>query len=85
MPGGTPVQRQWILVLRNGVVVVDWGDNLFQDVDNGEFVQVERTEISHSAQNLDLELLKRSSRVSKYDANQAWFINLPERPASLMD
>ena len=85
MPGGTPVQRQWILVLRNGVVVVDWGDGLYQDVDNGEFVQAERIEISHSAQNLDLEMLKRSSRINGYDANQAWFINLPERPAQLMD
>jgi len=85
VPGGTPVQRQWILVLRNGVVVVDWGDGLFQDVDNGEFVQVEQTEISHSAQNLELEMLKRSSRIQSYDASQAWFINLPERPAQLMD
>ena len=85
MPGGTPVQRQWILVLRNGVVVVDWGDGLYQDVDSGEFVQVERKEISHSAQNLDMEMLKRSSRINGYDENQAWFINLPERPAHLMD
>ncbi len=85
MPGGTPVQRQWILILRNGVVVVDWGDGVFQDVDSGEFVQVEQAEISHSAQKIDLEMLKRSSRVYSYDANQAWFINLPERPARLMD
>lgn len=85
MPGGTPVQRQWILVLRNGVVVVDWGDGLFQDVDSGEFVQVELSQISHSAQNLDLEMLKRTSRIYDYDAIQAWFINLPERPAPLMD
>jgi hypothetical protein len=85
VPGGTPVQRQWILILRNGVVVVDWGDGLFQDVDSGDFVQVERTEISHSAQNAELELMKRSGLVHGYDANQAWFINLPERPAPLMD
>jgi hypothetical protein len=85
VPGGTPVQRQWILVLRNGAVVVDWGEGLFQDVDSGEFVQLEQTEVSHTAQNLDLEMLKRSSRVTSYDASQAWFINLPERPAPLMD
>ncbi len=85
MPGGTPVQRQWVLVLRNGAVVVDWGDSLFQDVDSGKFVQVEQSEISHTAQNLDLEILKRSGQIHSYDANQAWFINLPERPAQLMN
>ena len=85
MPGGTPVLRQWVLVLRNGAVVVDWGDGVFQDVDDGEFVQVEQSEISHTAQNLDLEILKRSSRIQGFDATQAWFINLPERPAQLMD
>jgi len=66
--------------LHSGVIVVEWGDGLFQDIDSGEFVRVPGSQISHTAQNPELELLKRSGHVDQYDAHQAWFINLPERP-----
>ena len=85
MPAGTPISRQWILVLRNGVIVVDWGNGLFQDVDNGAFLNVAESDVSYTAQDQELEMLKRSSRVDRFDMNQAWFIGLPERPARLLD
>lgn len=85
MPAGTPVLRHWVLVLHNGTIVVDWGDGQSQDVFSGEFRGLNEAEISHSAQIDELEMLKRASRISYYDSQQVWFINLPERPSRNID
>ena len=85
MSAGTPILRQWILVLHSGVVVVDWGDGQYQDIYTGEFLRLGANEISHTAQNIELEMLKRTSRVDAYDAVQAWVMTLPERSADLLD
>lgn len=85
MNSGTPIQRQWVVVLRNGAIAIDWGEGLFQDIDSGECMSVDTAQISHTAQNSDLDMLRRSGRVHRYDAIQAWFINLPQRPARWMD
>ncbi len=85
MPAGTLVSRQWVLVLHNGVIVIDWGNDLFQDVDTGEFLKIAESRVSYTAQDADMERLKRTSRVDAYDSQQAWFIGLPERPFRLLD
>jgi hypothetical protein len=85
MPAGTPVLRHWVLVLHNGTIVVDWGGGQSQDVFSGEFLSMSESEVSHSAQTDELEMLKRASRISHYDSHQVWFINLPERPVRIID
>ena len=85
MPAGTPVQRHWVVVLGDGLIVVDWGDSLFQDVYSGEFLQVPESFISRPVQNDELEMLKRASRVDHYDSQRVWLINLPERPARSLE
>jgi hypothetical protein len=85
MSGGTPVHRQWVLVLRDGEIVVDWGDGLVQNVFSGEFMQNGETFTSLPVQNSELEMLVRASRVDHYDGQQVWFINLPERPVRSID
>jgi hypothetical protein len=85
MPAGTPVHRHWVVMLTNGSIVIDWGDGLFQDVYSGEFLRLAEGQLSHPAQNEDLEMLKRAGRVDHYDSQQAWLINLPERPIRSMD
>ncbi len=85
MAGGTPVNRQWVLILNDGTIVVDWGDGLIQDVFSGDFLPSTDAQLGHPVQNGDLEMLLRASRVSQYDAQQVWFINLPERPIHTMD
>ncbi len=82
---GTPVERQWILLLKDGTVVIDWGDGLYQDVYSGDFFQLEEAEISHKVQDEDLELLKRTGRVVSFDAYKVFFNMLPERPASSIE
>ena len=85
MPGGTPVYRQWVLVLNDGAVVVDWGDGVYQDVYSGDFLPTGAAPLGHPAQNSDLDMLLRASRVSHYDTQQVWIINLPERPVHTID
>ena len=85
MSGGTPVHRQWVLVLHDGEIVVDWGDGWVQNVYSGEFMQIDQIQTSLSVQNDDLEMLVRAGRVDHYDGQQVWFINLPERPVRSID
>lgn len=77
--GGTPVNRQWVLVLRSGQVVIDWGDDLFQDVHEGDFLQCKEEDISHGVLDDELEILIRAGRVGHYDSKEIFFFKLPER------
>jgi hypothetical protein len=79
MPGGTPVGRPWIVVLRTGIIAIDWGDGLFQDAISGDFLHANESQVSHRAQNADLDWLKQVGRVDCYDTQQVYFISLPER------
>jgi hypothetical protein len=85
MPAGTPVQRHWVVVLGNGSIVVDWGDGLFQDVYSGDFLQASESDFSRPVKNDELEMLRRAGRVDRYDSQQVWLINLPERPTRSID
>jgi hypothetical protein len=85
MQAGIPVHRHWVLVLRDGPVVVDWGDGLFQDLHTGQFQRGLEGKISHPAQNVDLVILQRAGLVDHFDDEEVWLLNLPERPSHLMD
>jgi len=83
--GGVPVNRQWVLVAHSGAVVIDWGDDQFQDVHTGEFIRVTEDEISHHIQVDELEVLKRAGKVAEYDSKTVSFNNLPERRQKTID
>lgn len=85
MADGTPVNRQWVLVLKDGAIVIDWGDNLFQDVRQGDFIRVEEKEISHHITNEELDWLIRIGRVKSFNNLTVWFSSLPERPQRTID
>jgi hypothetical protein len=80
MSTGTPINRQWVMVLKDGNIVIDWGDNLYQDVRTGDFVAVSEKEFSHHILNEDLDLLVRAGRVATYTNLVVYFNSLPERP-----
>ena len=80
MSAGTPFNRQFVLMLDDGSVVLDWGDGLYQDVFSGDFMQTLPSPISHTIRDEDLEILKRAGRVEKYNKQQVFFNNLRERP-----
>jgi hypothetical protein len=85
MAGGTPINRQWVLALKNGSIVIDWGDGLFQDVRSGDFVTVIESEVSHHILDEELDWLIRIGRVSSYNSVNVWFPSLPERPQRTID
>ena len=80
MAGGTQVHREWVLVLQNGDIVIDWGEGVFQDVRDGEFMRLPEREVSHRADDEIMEWLRRAGRVVSFDSKMVEFANLPERP-----
>lgn len=82
---GTPINRQWVLCLKDGMIVVDWGDGLFQDIHTGQFLKVKEADISHHIRNEELDLLTHIGKVSAYTDTVIWFPNLPERPQKTID
>ena len=85
MPLGTPVSRHCILVLRDGRIAVDWGSRQYQDVLTGEFLTCSEGEVSHTAQDNDLEPLRRSGLVADFDAGQVYLHALPEPPRTTLE
>jgi hypothetical protein len=85
MPNGTPFKREFILVLEDGRVVLDWGDGLFQDLNTGDFLEGLKVLASHKIENPQLELLIRAGRVERFNRHEVIFLNLPERPSKMID
>ena len=85
MASGTPINRQWVIVLKDGNIAIDWGDGLFQDVRSGDFIQVSEKDFSHHIVNEELDLLVRIGRVTSYTAQTVYFPSLPERPTRTIE
>jgi hypothetical protein len=81
MTYGIAINRQWIYVLRNGSIVLDWGDGRAVDLMGGEFIPYEPGQFSHPVQDDELETLKHMGRVSGYDKSQVYLTSMPELPA----
>ncbi len=85
MPTGTPVNRQWVVVLRDGRVVIEWGEGEFQDALEGGLIRGSGSQVSHLATSEDLERLKRAGRVEDYNERIVYFQGLPEVPRKALD
>jgi len=83
--GGTPINRHWVLVLKDGSIVIDWGDDLYQDISSGEFLSIREEDYSHHILNQELDWLVKIGRVAAYDANLVHIHSLPERPQRTID
>ncbi len=80
MAGGTPINRQMVIVLKNGIIAVDWGDGLYQDIRTGDFIPVAEADYSHHILNIELDWLIKIGRVISYDKDMVESQSLPERP-----
>lgn len=85
MPTGTPINRQWVVVLLDGRVVIEWGEGEFQDALSGELIRGSSTLISHLATTEDLERLKRAGRVEDFNERIVYFQGLTETPRRTLD
>ena len=80
MPSGVPIDRQWVFVLEDGRPVVDWGDELVQDLLRGEFFSSQESKISHPIRDDELDILQPAGRVERYNSRHIFIYTLPERP-----
>jgi hypothetical protein len=80
MKSGTQVSRHNILTLRNGDIVVDWGDGHCQDVRSGLFSTWTEQDVSHTTLDEEFEVLRKAGFVEKFDSAQVFFISLPDSP-----
>ncbi len=85
MHPGTPIHRHWIFVLKDGRAVIDWGKDLAQDIQSGEFLRYHPEDFSHAITDRELEMLRHGGRISYYDARQVYLYPLPEPPRRTID
>jgi hypothetical protein len=80
MPSGVPIDRQWVYVLEDGRPVIDWGDDLLQDLLSGDFLNSDRGDDGHPIRDDELEMLTRAGRIERFDSRHVYIFALPERP-----
>ena len=80
MPSGVPIDRQWVYVLEDGRPIINWGDDLVQDLLSGDFFTHKRCDDSHPIRDDELEMLKRAGRVERFDTRHVYIFSLPEVP-----
>ena len=81
MAGGIAIGRQWVFVLSDGTVVMDWGNGLAVDLAKGEFMAYDEGLVSHPVRDDELETLKRMGRVAEYDHKLIYVTTMPELPS----
>ena len=82
---GVPVSRHCVVTLKSNIVVIDWGNGTCQDIHTGSFLTCEEENISHTTLDTELESLRKSGLVDRYDNNQVLVTALPEPPKRMME
>ena len=76
MINGTPVNRDWVYVLQNGTVVIEWSEGTLQDVQTGDFLT--EGAYGHPIQDVELDRLRQLGRVEKFDNRTVYLRALPD-------
>jgi hypothetical protein len=85
MSDGTPVNRSSLVLLKNGIPAIDWGEGRFQDILSGDFLHCTENEIDHTIQDKELDQLILINRVYSYNINTVFLYPLPEPPRRTID
>lgn len=85
MTYGTPVNRNFVVILRNGIPAIDWGDGLFQDILSGDFLHCVEMDVDHTIQDEELDQLVWASRIRSYNSQVVYLYPLPEPPRQTID
>ena len=67
MPDGVPVSRHFVLVTQKGNCVIDWGNNIYQDIYSGEKVVLEEKEFTYVVKDSELMMLKQYGIINDFD------------------
>ena len=82
---GIEVPKQYMYVLKDGRMVVDWGEGQVQDVMTGDFLRFREADIGHPMMNKELDILIARGRVSSYDSRHVYLLPLPEGKRKMLD
>jgi hypothetical protein len=85
MPIGKSFGRHLIYILNNGTPVLEWTEELAQDLFTGEFIQCNKADLSHAIRDDELDILVRAGRVERYDDREVHIYALPEPPRRTLD
>ena len=77
---GTPVNRQWIFVLQDGRIVMDWSGGQGVDLSTNEFISYQEKDFSHVVQNAELDVLLKMGRILGFTDREVFVAYLPEPP-----
>ena len=75
---GVAVERQYVTVIDDGSVVIDWGNGRLQDMLTGQFKAVPEEELCTPVQDYELDRLVAAGRVETYDWRTVFVLALPE-------
>lgn len=85
MKSGTPVSRHCVVTMKDSSIVVDWGNGISQEVVSGRFYPIEERDVSHTTLDEEIEILRKSGLVEKFDNLQVHFVTLPDSPKKTID
>jgi hypothetical protein len=85
MPIGKSFNRHLIYMLSNGTPVLEWSEDLAQDLFTGEFIQCSKADLSHVIRDDELDILVRAGRVERYNDREVYIYALPEPPRRTLD
>lgn len=85
MSDGMPVTRSFVVILKNGIPVIDWGENNYQDILSGDFIHCSEHDVDHAIQDAELDQLVLIKRVYSYTAATVFTYLLPELPRRTID
>jgi hypothetical protein len=85
MPSGVPIDRQWVYVLEDGKLIIDWGEELVQEMFSGDFFTNERSADGHPVRDDELDMVLRAGRVERLNARHVYICSSPERPRPTLE
>ena len=85
MKRGTAIDRAFMCVLQDGLVVVDWGDGRMQDVRSGEFRPKVDDRLARTITDDELQSLVQQGIATGYDAKYVYLLPLPEAERNTLE
>lgn len=73
------INRKWVFALTNGILALDWGEGMAQDLITGAFICYTPEEYGHLLDEDELTTLISDGRVSQFNADQAAIYAWPSR------
>ncbi len=67
------------------MLIIDWKEELVQDILSDDFFTNERSADSHPVRDDELEMVLCAGRVERFNARHVYMFSLPERPRPTLE